>query len=250
MSMLGLSASAVAADQFSMSTGFDYSTGKYGSSTSTDYLYIPVIAKYESDKLTLKLTVPYLSEMSSNSSTSNVIRGIGRVKTTTTTTTSATTTNAGLGDIVAAAGYSVYDKNSVIMDVVGKVKFGTASASEGLGTGMNDYSAQVDGYYAMGKTTAFGTVGYKVVGVPAGITLNNVLFGTIGLSKKLEGNSNVGLMLDVAQSESPLSAGPVEVTAFYSHKLNKDMKVQVNALKGFSNGSADYGIGALISSYF
>ena len=175
--MLTASASATAEDQFSLGTGFDYSTGKYGSSTTTDMLYIPVVAKYETDDLTLKLTVPYLRVTGTSS---GVIRGVGRVRpgspmmTTTTKTTTATNSASGLGDIVAAAGYTVYDQDALSIDVVGKVKLGTANANSGLGTGKNDYSAQVDGYYTINKTTVFATAGYKIVGKPAGLTLNNV----------------------------------------------------------------------------
>jgi len=35
----------------SLTTGFDYSTGKYGGTTSTNILYIPVTGKVEYDDL-------------------------------------------------------------------------------------------------------------------------------------------------------------------------------------------------------
>ena len=40
--------------RLSVSTGFDYSSGKYGTSSSTDILYIPVSAKYETDSARFK----------------------------------------------------------------------------------------------------------------------------------------------------------------------------------------------------
>jgi len=61
-----------------------------------------------------------------------------------------------------------------MLDVAGNIKFGTADANKNLGTGENDYSAQLDGYYTFSKTTLFATAGYKVIGAPAGITVNNM----------------------------------------------------------------------------
>lgn len=252
IAMLAASASANAEDQFSLATGFDYSSGKYGTSTTTEILYIPVVAKYETGDLTLKLTVPYLSVTGTSS---GVVRGMGSIKpgrpmTTTSTTSSKKNSASGLGDIVAAAGYTVYDVDALSLDVVGKVKLGTANANDGLGTGKNDYSAQVDSYYTVNKMTVFATAGYKIVGRPAGVTLNNVAFGTLGASQKFNDNIDAGIMLDVAQSASPTGDGPIEVTIFASRKMSKTLKVQASVLQGFSKGSPDTGVGAMVTGIF
>lgn len=253
--MLAAPVPAIAETSSSLGTGFDYSTGKYGGSTSTDILYIPVTAKYETDNLTFKLTVPYISITGS----AGVVRGMGRIRPAvarggatmmTTTTTAATISASGLGDIVGSAGYKLYDNNGLAIDLVGKVKLGTANANRGLGTGKNDYSFQVDGYHVAGRITYFATAGYRYVGVPAGLKLNNVAYGTIGASRKLNDRLSAGVMLDAVQSASPAGAGPVEVTAFVTKKLRDTLKVQASLLKGLSNGSPDWGIGAMITSTF
>lgn len=253
LTLLAISAPAVAADQFSLGTGFDYSSGKYGNAASTDILYVPVTVKYESDKLTLKLTVPYISVTGPG----GVILGMGRVGPTVspatgrnTATTTTKTTNAGLGDVTASAGYNVYAEGSLTLDLVGNVKFGTADANKGLGTGQNDYSAQVDGYYALDKTTLFATAGYKVYGAPAGVPLKSARYGTIGASQKLSGATSAGVMLDVAKSPSTIGADRREATVYISQKLSPSLKVQANLLKGFSNSSPDYGGGVMITGNF
>jgi len=43
-----------------MAAGFDYSSGKYGSDTTTTILSIPVIGTYLSGDWMLKLTVPFV----------------------------------------------------------------------------------------------------------------------------------------------------------------------------------------------
>ncbi len=243
--VIAISLPAAGKEQFSLGTGFDYSTGKYGNAKPTDILYIPVTGKYESDDLSLKLTVPYISITGPG----GVIRGMGRFGRTTTRTT--TTTNSGLGDITASAGYNVYSGGSLAFDLVGNIKFGTADANKGLGTGKNDYSAQIDGYRTHDRTTLFGTVGYRVYGSPvAGVALSNAPYGMIGFSQKMGDRASAGLMLDVARSPSIYSANQREVTVFATQRISSDMKVQAHVLKGFSNGSPDLAWGAMLTGYF
>lgn len=137
-----------------------------------------------------------------------------------------------------------------MLDLVGNVKFGTADASKNLGTGKNDYSAQLDGYSTFGKTTLFATAGYKVVGEPAGTTVNNIAYGTLGISQKVGDQTSAGLILDAAQSSSELSPGTRELSVFVSSKINPDLKIQASLLKGFSDGSPDYGGSLMVTGMF
>ena len=240
LALLAISAPALAESSTSLTTGFDYSTGKYGGSTSTNILYVPVTGKMQFDTFFLKLTVPYISV----SSAGDVVRGIGKVKTTTTTRT---TTQSGLGDVVASAGYTVFETNDLMLDLVGKIKFGTADASKNLGTGENDYSAQMDAYHTLQKTTLFATAGYKVIGAPVGVSVNNIAFGTLGFSRKTSDAISVGAMLDAAQASSDLSPGTREVSVFVSHKINSTLKAQAYLLKGLSDSSPDLGGGIMLT---
>lgn len=239
LALLAISAPVLAESSTSLTTGFDYSTGKYGGSTSTNILYVPVTGKMQFDTFFLKLTVPYISV----SSAGDVVRGIGKVKTTTTTKT---TTQSGLGDVVASAGYTVLESDDLMLDLVGKIKFGTADASKNLGTGENDYSAQMDAYHTLRKTTLFATAGYKVLGAPVGVSVNNIAFGTLGFSRKTSENISVGAMLDAAQASSDLSPGTREASVFVSNRINSTFKAQAYLLKGFSDSSPDLGGGIML----
>src|SRR2546421_1670873 len=101
---------AHAADgELSLGVGLNYSTGTYGTSTSTDILSIPFMARYERDRWLLKLTVPWL-EVSGGVS---VIPGIGSTSNSNSRNRGRSTTTgsaSGLGDVVAAATYTAaYD---------------------------------------------------------------------------------------------------------------------------------------------
>lgn len=243
LALLAASAPVFAQDDFSLATGFDYSTGKYGGSTSTDTLYIPVVAKYATDTVTLKLTIPYIRV----TSLGNVVRGMGNIRQTTSTKT---TTQAGLGDVIATAAYTFFDSSSLLLDVAGNVKFGTASASKGLGTGENDYSAQLDAFYSVGSNTIFATLGHKIIGAPEGVAVNNVNYGTLGLSHRIDPQYSAGVMLDAAQSATELTPGTRELSVFLTNKISPDYKLQTYAMKGLSDASADWGVGMLLTGYF
>jgi hypothetical protein len=243
LALIMISSAALAESTGSLSTGFDYSTGKYGGTTSTNLLYIPVTGKYYSDNLTLKLTVPYISVTSSG----NVVRGMGMFKT---TGSNKVTTQSGLGDIIASAGYTVFESDNLMLDLFGNIKFGTADANKNLGTGENDYSAQLDGYYTISKTTLFATAGYKVIGAPAGVTVNNIAYGTLGVSQKTGENTSAGLMLDTALSSNELSPGTRELSVFVSNKISSTSKIQANLMKGFSDSSPEYGGGLMVTGSF
>ena len=235
----------VAADPgFSLTTGLDYSTGKYGGTESTDMLYIPVAGKYEADKYTLKLTVPYLQVTGPG----NVVRDVGQIGPASTTRTK----QSGLGDIVVAGTYDMYGghANGTFVDVTAKIKFGTADEAKGLGTGKNDYALQADLYKTFGKNTVFGTLGYKVLGSPPGVTLNNVFYASLGAGHQYSQETSAGLILNLQEKAFPTGFPQQELTAYVSHKLGKTWKAQAYAVKGFSNGSPDWGAGAMFSVAF
>lgn len=236
---------AAHAANFSLTSGLDYSSGKYGGTQSTEILYVPLTGKYEMDRWTFKLTVPYIRITGPG----GVTRDIGGFKTSGTTRTTA----SGLGDVVAAATYNVYDSggaNAWLIDLTGKVKFGTADETKGLGTGKNDYAAQADIYKIFDQFTAFGTLGYRLLGSPAGTHLDNVAYGSLGGSYTFSRETSGGLILDLRQKAFASGAPQRELTAFVTHKLNRTWKAQGYVVKGFADGSPDWGAGAMLTRAF
>ena len=221
-------------------TGIDHSTGDYGGTTETEITYIPLIGKIQTDVGYLKLALPYISITSAN----NVVRGIGRVRTTSTTQV---TSQSGLGDIIASAGYTFFESDELLFDLVGNIKFGTADVAKNLGTGENDYSAHIDGFYTVEKTTILATAGYKIVGEADNMSVNNIAYGTLGLSQKYTDKISFGAMLDAAQSSSALTPGTRELSIFATRKLSQTLKAQINLLKGFSDSSPDFGAGLMLT---
>ena len=230
---------------FSVTSGVDYSSGKYGSQDRTDITSVPVIGKYEVDSWVFKLTVPYVSITGPG----NVSPGIGKFKNTTTTKRS---TESGLGDIVAGATYNVFNGSNggPAVDVTGKVKFGTADDKKGLGTGENDYIGQVDVYQSFGDFTALGTLGYRVYGDTNAAPLDNVFYGSVGGTYKIAPGTSAGVIYDYRPAITSNGSAVSEATAFVNHKISDSWKAQAYLVKGFTNGSPDYGVGALVGYVF
>jgi len=239
-------------DNFSIGTGFDYSSGNYGTDTTTTMLSIPVVGMYQTGLWIFKLTVPYVWISGDGS----VIPGIGGAvpgqgagaSSGKGSKGSANTTQSGLGDAIAAVTYNAYSNIEEYLwaYLTGKVKFGTADT--GLGTGENDYAAQVDAYQGFGRFTATGSLGYHVLGNPPGAELTNAVYGTLGGYYQFTGQTSGGAEMRLSQQLSESGTAPRELMAYLGHRFDKSLKISGYVLKGFSDGSPDSGIGMLISA--
>lgn len=225
-------------NQFSLSSGFDYNSGSYGTANTADMLSIPANGEYENGQWMLKVVVPYtrISTMGS------VVPQTGHIM----VDSIASDKQSGLGDTVAAASYNIYSgKASTFgIDLTGKIKLKTVDV--GLGIGQNDYAAQADAYQSFNKFTALGSLGYKVMGSPAGINMNKMIYGSFGGSYQLNDKMSGGVDLNLSQSPSTTGEGHRELTAYVSRKINKNFKAKGYVLKGFSNGRPDSSLGAQV----
>lgn len=248
--------------RFSLSAGADYSSGKYGTDTTTDIWSVPVAAAYQTDRWTFKLTVPYINI----SGAGNVIPGVGKVNngnpkgrgrgngggTTPAPGTAASGSASGLGDITASAGYQLFASTDRTfgLDLTGKVKFGTADENKGLGTGKNDYGLSLDTYKVSGDWTAFGGVGWMKYGSSQYIQLKNGFNANIGADYKLGASDNIGAYYYYRERIADTGASQSELTGYWNHKFNDSLRVQAYALAGFADGSPDYGVGASLKYSF
>lgn len=222
------------------STGFDYSSGSYGLSSDTDIMYIPFSVKYETFPWKLKLTVPYVRITGPG----GVVAGadgpivIGE-------STTRRTTEEGLGDVVVYASYSLDSvfKSSLLIDLLGKVKIGTADETKGLGTGENDFSMQMDIAKKIDGLTPFATVGHKVTGDSEELKLKDIWYSSLGVDYKINSALSSGLSFDYKQATTTSSEDSREGIAYLNWKLNSISSIMGYATTGFSDGSPESGLG-------
>ncbi|MGE0113975.1 MAG: hypothetical protein AB7T07_03695 [Steroidobacteraceae bacterium] len=238
--MLASAAGAADAGTFRANIGLDYASGKYGGTESITQIYLPVSVAYRSDdNWGLRLTVPYVAV----SGPATIIDANGEL------VTGPDRSSGGLGDVTLAATlYDVVrnDAASFYVDLGAKVKLGTASEADGLGTGKNDYSLQADVLKYFDRFALFGTVGYKWRGDPQGTQLRDVAFAMVGGDYLIGGKTRAGLMFDYRPSS--LSGGDAlqEATFYLSFPSKSNVTIQPYVVAGFSDSSPDWGAGISI----
>lgn len=223
-----------------LSTGFDFTTGDYGDTIDTDITYIPFTAKYETLPWTFKATVPYIKIKGPG----NVIGGGADGSIVVPGRSVAVQTNSGLGDVVATVAYELPTvSDRAIFEVAGKIKFGTADENEGLGTGEDDFSLQLDAVTTRDNFTPFGTVGYRLVGDPPAIELDNVFYFSLGSGYRLSERRSVGLIYDFRESSSPTADESQELVAYLSQRLQDPLSWLGYVSTGLSENAPDFNIG-------
>lgn len=230
-----------------LSTGLDYSSGKFGGSMTTETWYMPIILKYEQGRTTAKLTVPYIR----TSGPGDVV-GVGPDRIPLPEESTVRRTAEGMGDTVVSLGYNLIDgrASGFVLDVVGKLKLPTADKDKGLGTGETDVSIQVDMAHMLGTASVFGTVRWKKYGDPHGRDFRDPLYLSIGSGYRLRPGTTIGLAYDWRQKVSDYGSEMSEMSAFVSQKLDERWKVQGYLIHGFSDASPDWGGGVLIHRMF
>jgi hypothetical protein len=226
------------ADGLRFSAGYDFSTGTYGSTERTDVNYFPFLVRYERDDVVFRLTVPYLRVTGPGT----IVGGDNPIvlQQTTTQRTSA----EGLGDVVAAATYPLVNgTGGWFVDATAKIKFGTANADKGLGTGENDYGLQLDFTKVMGAFSPLASVGYRVMGSSEQIQLRNVWGFSAGAAYRFEPGLSAGAYYDFRQAAAQGSAPLRELTGYVLKRLGDHWRLQFYVTHGFSDGSPDWGGG-------
>jgi hypothetical protein len=234
-------------NEWSLSSGAEYTSGAYGDTVDTNIFYVPVSLKYENEAFQFKVTVPYLNIDSGGSVIGGVDGGVIIIPGGT------AFSEGGLGDITASATLNVYpDSGSELpyLELTAKVKAPTADEDKGLGTGEIDVTAQADIFKAFGNITPFATIGYKLRGDPDGIDLDNSVLGSVGLSIKSSDSLSFGAVYDYQGSATPLSDDISEFSPFVVVKPSQDVSVNIYGVFGLSDGSPDTGGGVQVKKTF
>jgi hypothetical protein len=229
--------------QFSLSSGFDYTSGDYGLSEDTRMFTVPFTATYVSDQWTFRASLPYLRI----SGPAYVVPDLGQVG----GLRPVSTTESGLGDLVLSGSYALPTAaNRPAFDLTAKVKLGTADEARGLGTGENDVYVQGDVYQVYGDIAPFATLGYRFLGDPSGFRLKDGFYASAGVSYRWSEPTRVGAILDWRQRAVSGGDAAMELTAFVTHRVDERWRVQVYAVKGFSDASPDAGLGGVVGYAF
>lgn len=233
---------AIAGD-YTFSAGAEYTNGDYGAAIDTAMLQIPFTLGYTDEQYAWSVTVPFVQISGSEDV---VFSGTTHSpKFTTTTTSTVKQTNSGLGDIILSGTYQLTNETKVSpwFALTGKIKLGTADEKKRLGTGENDYAAQVE----VAKKALHGYLGYKIIGDTSTVNFNDVSYGAVGITFPV--NKKWTSVAELYTEQAAVSGvdNVQELSLSLSKSLRDKKRMSVYIVKGFTNSSPEWGAGVTLS---
>lgn len=225
-----------------VSLGTHYSTGDYGTSSATVIFYAPLLVRGELDRWTLELTIPYLWIRSGG----GVVQGPnGPIQ-------AASGVEDGLGDILLRGSYTLPPARTWIpwLELSGLVKFPSASATRGLGTGEFDYGLETTATWTIDRLTPFASVGYRFLGSAPDIALDDVVTAAGGAQYRVLDAFYLGLLVDWRQAASSSSGERLELVPIASWRWRPHWALSGYATAGLADGSPDAGGGVTLGYRF
>ncbi len=234
-----------------------HSSGTYGTGSRTTITSIPISIRRLFDDGDITLIIPYLSvtgdcnvtllsgvpnQTGGTCPTRTVVRNGRNVQTQTLNTR---TTETGIGDTLLQGRYYVLDEQGLLPTVAltARIKFPTADASRGLGTGEFDekFGVQLSKNLAA-RWVSFADVGYTFVGSPPGVSLRNQWNYDIGLGYALTPNLLGSVYYEYWTAVVSGLQDPQDLYFDLSYKVTQMFRLNAGFLVGLSDGAPDYGV--------
>lgn len=224
--------------ELSITTGVDYSSGDYGTGVDTDILVVPVSARVKTGNLRFSASIPYI-----RINGANVVGGDGGPIIIDPTTPRVR--RDGIGDLTVGANYAIPEEQLGFgLDLGARVKLPTAQT--GLGTGETDFGFTSELSKTFGSVTPFVSAGYRFLGDPPGIDLNNTWNGSAGASVAV-GKGVLLASYDYRQASTSTVEDSQEVFAAFSTPVSDKLNFTLYGSKGLSTGAPDFGAGAMVT---
>lgn len=224
--------------QVSFTTGVDYSQGDYGTGVDTKIFVVPASARLKMGNLRFTATIPYISIDGANvvggdSGPIVVDPNAPRLK------------RDGLGDLTVGANYAFPEEQLGFgLDLGARVKLPTADTA--LGTGKTDYRFSAEVSKTLGSVTPFISGGYRLLGDPDGVELDNAFYGSAGFSVAA-GSAVFLTSYDYRQAANRLTPDSHEVFGAFSAPLTERVNLSLYGSAGLSDGAPDFGLGAMVT---
>ena len=244
-------AAPLAHAQFAASTGFDYTSGKYGYDTETKVSSWNVTGEYAYEGLTTRIVIPQLRVTSPVGTV--VIAGRPRLQNRINALNQGKTeTESGRGDVELSASYNFLHNRETdwSLSLAGSVKLPTADDDKGLGTGKTDYGIALDLSRSFGHFTPTIGFGYRIIGNPTGANLKDYAYASIGAGFWITDTTNLSLTLESDQPDSASSGVDNELSLGLNQHLGKHWDIEAHVLVGLSKSAPDKGLGASVRFTF
>jgi Putative MetA-pathway of phenol degradation len=245
-----------------------YMSGNYGTSSTTSITYLPLSIRRLFDNGDLTFIVPYICITGDGAVT--VLSGTpNRVSKSGTATTGGqgggkknkepgnveptSSTDCGIGDLVFRGRYYLVDEQGLIptIAVTGRIKFPTADADRGLGTGRFDESLGVEmSKKLVGNWMGFVDFGYTFIGDPEGLDLRNQWYYDLGAGYNVTDKLLLSMYYEEYRALIEGLSNPRDLLWAVNYKVSSSLRFNASILAGLSNGAPDYGLTGGVSWRF
>ncbi|MEW6246505.1 MAG: transporter [Nitrospirota bacterium] len=261
-----------------------YSSGKYGTDTTTDIAYLPLSIRRLFDDGDVTFTIPYIcisstgavtllsgvpNRVSSSGSSGSGSSGSGggppggipggssgpgsgRGKSPGSVEPTAST-DCGIGDLILRGRYYLVDERDWIptIAVTGRIKFPTADENRGLGTGEFDEGFGVEvSKTLVGNWLGFVDFGYIFIGDPPGVDLRNQWYYDFGVGYNATKNLLLSAYYEEYRALIPNLSNPRDFLFALNYKATSALRFNASLLVGLSDGAPAYGLTGGISWRF
>lgn len=246
---------------YSLGLGFEVASGSFGTTSTSTYATVPVIFDwYPTERLDVEVTIPFLYQRTTN--TGHAVLGTNVQSTAKSVARGSMmgggsgsmggggggmfSGDYGLGDITLTSGYALLmdsDSTPYVRPSV-YLKFPTASESDGLGTGAYDAGAGLAVSKWFGNWQPFAEGRYIVQGIikDSGGGRNFVT-ADAGIAYGWSEQVVTSVFARFGSSLFDGLSAPLETRAKVMWRFSERTYTELYALKGFSDGSPDYGGG-------
>lgn len=253
---------------YSVSQGFEFSSGKYGTNTRTDSIYAPLtVMASPTDRLGLSLEIPFVYQSNGNVVSSLASGGMQGGKTTmlpavgmggspssgsgiSPSSASTNQSESGIGDIILRGGYVLVPEKDSMPQIrpTAFVKFPTADKNKSLGTGEFDEGFAVEVSKWLGKWNPFAEAGYTVQGKSAQLALRNYMAYNAGIGYQVAESFRPILLIKGATPPADGASSLLEVRLKLKYQATNHTGIDGYIAKGITTNSPDYGTG--LSVYY
>jgi len=257
--LLLIPCSLMADSQLDFSVAFEKTSGDYGLENTTDISRLPVVVQYIDEAWRLSLSVPFISVTGDGSITPGIV-GVVRNDSALTTSGSGSgnassvatvDTESGLGDITTSVSYAFMPQNSeMFYELTASVKWGTASANKGLGSGENDYSISLYSQYEKYEVEPFFNIGYLFIGDTNEMDYDDVFFASTGIMYSVNPQTSFSVVYDYQQGTTNITDEAKSLGVYVNRRFSKDWSGSAFLFGGLTDSVADTGVGlSLIRSF-
>lgn len=224
--------------KWQLGLAYSYSSGEYGSDSTTKLTYIPVGVKRYFSWGDLSLTVPYVGVSTKSGAT--VIQGE-----IVPTGNGEESSESGLGDTLVKGRYFAVEENGNLpyIDLALRLRIPTADEDKGLGSGDPDVTFSTELTKTVGTSGfAMGELGYTLVTDSLDLELDNRFLYSLGYAHQVGEKAMLSSYLDGRTSASSGADDPLSLLFMAEYRFRPNLRFDLMLEWGLSDGSPDTGV--------